>query len=250
MAVYAPLPQQKLDALMDQEGHTNGEIIIIGPQGSLKDDYFVRGKDCRNVEWRQDTYIEAANETTDLTVLAPNHATSSSSSRQNDLDTFSPTLTIPSLLSSNQEVETDWESDSSCDSNVLHIVILVSTRLSISHLLSLPPTITRLGLINVPFPVSIHRLPSLCPLIVVLDLSYNTWLNPSSSGSSSAGDNPAVPNPGLLPEKPVAGLTLVEKVDWGRWHGLKVLGWRGCFLSEKMVDRVNRGRWDDVEIIS
>jgi hypothetical protein len=79
---------------------------------------------------------------------------------------------------------------------------------------------------DVPFSLPLHRLPSICPLIEVLDLSYNKWLRP--------------------------GMKEFERVAWARWSKLRVLGLRGCEFREldlETLARVNEGRWNDVEIV-
>jgi hypothetical protein len=120
-------------------------------------------------------------------------------------------------------VESDWESEDLSE-KPLHSLILVSTRLSSSTLLTLPPTLTRMALINLPESLTLYRLPKICPLLALLDLSYNHWLKGSTS--------------------------LLTKVDWSRWSHLEVLGLKDCAVSEQLVVMINRGRWDDVKIVT
>ncbi|KIJ69052.1 hypothetical protein HYDPIDRAFT_123078 [Hydnomerulius pinastri MD-312] len=102
---------------------------------------------------------------------------------------------------------------------------LLSTLLSVPTFLALPPTITHLALLNIPFQVPLQRLPTICPLLVLLDLSYNSWLSPK------------------------AGPRILEEVGWGRLRRLEVLGLRGCLVTSKLLVEVNRGRWEDVKVI-
>ncbi|KAF8077864.1 hypothetical protein FPV67DRAFT_16852 [Lyophyllum atratum] len=178
-AVHSPLPNSKLYALCEPDGHADTELIVVGPSASLRDDYFIRA-------------IPDAN--------------------QDMLD---------------DEEDASWDSERDLGSDPLSTFILMSTRLANSSLLSLPPTITHMALINLPTPVSLHRLPGTCPLLVTLDISYNTWLSP---GSDSA-------------EK------VLDRVDWSRWNYLRVLGLRKCHVSSGMLVKLNRGRWDDVEVV-
>lgn len=120
----------------------------------------------------------------------------------------------------------DWEIEDGSD-NPLRSIILVSTRLPTSTLLLFPPTLTLLALINLPNSIPLYRLPKLCPLLSVLDLSYNFWLNEAVGGTTYA----------------------LDKIEWSRWSRLRVLGLRGCFASIELLEQINRGRWDDVNII-
>ncbi|KAF8965248.1 hypothetical protein BDZ97DRAFT_797260 [Flammula alnicola] len=124
------------------------------------------------------------------------------------------------------EDDQDWESEDLSDTPLLSL-ILVSTRLPTSTLFAFPPTITRLALINLSTSVPLHRLPKICPLLVLLDLSYNVWLkDPMGEGGNS-----------------------LEKVPWTRWNHLEVLGLRDCYISDGLLQRVNKGRWDDVKVV-
>ncbi len=69
----------------------------------------------------------------------------------------------------------DWETEESTEEPLLSL-ILVSTHLPTTILFALPPSITRLALIDLPTPIPLHRLPKLCPMLILLDLSYNKWL--------------------------------------------------------------------------
>jgi len=173
-AIHAPLPDSKLYALYGHEGHADGDLIVIGPQATLRDDFFIRSS----------------------------HASPSNN------------------------VMVDWDSEKSTP-EPLSTFVLMSTPVAITTILTLPPTITHMALIRLPTPIPLHRLPGICPLVEVLDLSYNTWLSPTS------GDAPK----------------RLERVEWNRWNNLRVLGMRECLISDEMLRKLNRGRWDDVEVV-
>lgn len=175
-AIHSPLPEWKLYTLFNVHGHADGEIIIVGPSASLRDQHFLR-------------------------------------------DTLIGDDTTVSLESSN------WEEED--PSSSLETLVLVSTRLSTSTLLTFPPTLTHLALVDISTPVSLHRLPKLCPLLVVLDLSYNHWLNDTN------GDIPVA----------------LDKIEWSRWSHLQVVGLRECKISPELTGKINKGRWDDVNIV-
>ncbi|KAJ6596998.1 hypothetical protein DFH09DRAFT_108492 [Mycena vulgaris] len=120
----------------------------------------------------------------------------------------------------------EWESDDWLPPPPMHTFVLVSAHLSFSTLCSLPATLTRLALVNLPTPVSLHRLPTTCPLVECLDLSYNTWLVAEKEAQERLG-----------------------KVKWSRWHQLRTLGIRGCHVPADMIAEVNKGRWDDVRVV-
>ncbi|KAH9180648.1 hypothetical protein EDB89DRAFT_1900477 [Lactarius sanguifluus] len=88
--------------------------------------------------------------------------------------------------------------------------------------------VTRLALVNLSAPVPLHRLPDKCPLLEVLDISYNDWLGEPAWGGERA----------------------LEKVAWQRWAYLKILGCRECGIALEELRRVNEGRWDDVTIVT
>ena len=177
-AIHFPLSDWKLDILFHPDGHADGEILVVGPKVSLRDDYFLRG-----------SHELQSN---------PRHP----------------------------RPEGDWESD--CLSvKALQSLLMVSTRLSASTLLTLPPTLTHIALINIQNAIPLHRFPKICPLLEFLDLSYNRWLG-----------------------QPGEGISILDRVEWTRWIHLKVLGLRDCHVPEDILQKVNRGRWDDVAIVT
>ena len=188
-SIYQPLPSAYLDTLLNLEGHTNGEVIVVGPQASLRNDFL------RVQEKQQPTFD-----------------TDKPSSQHNNGDSDS------------------WDDDNGgYESPPIHSFILISASLSTSALSTLPPSLTYLALISLPSPIPIHRLPKKCPLLEVLDLSYNVWL------ASTAQDN----------------ANLLDGVIWSRWSRLRVLGLRNCGIAQNdaSLKKVNAGRWVDAEII-
>ncbi|PPQ76216.1 hypothetical protein CVT24_008948 [Panaeolus cyanescens] len=121
--------------------------------------------------------------------------------------------------------ELDWESEEHSNEPLRHL-FLVSTRLSTAMLLTLPPTLTHIALIHLPSPIPLARLTKLCPLLVLLDLSFNSWL----CNQLDAED-------------------ILDKVDWSRWSHLQVLGLRECYVPADLLQNVNKHRWDDVSLI-
>lgn len=180
-AIHFPLPDWKLDVLFYPDGHADGEILVVGPKVSLRDDYFLRGSH-------------------ELLHFNPRH---------------------PQPLA-----DEDWESES-LSVKPLQSLLMVSTRISASTLLTLPPTLTHIALINIHNPIPLHRFPKICPLLEFLDLSYNRWLG-----------------------QPEEGISTLDRVEWTRWIHLKVLGLRDCHVPEDILKKVNRGRWDDVAIVT
>jgi hypothetical protein len=178
-AIHFPLSDWKLDVLFHPDGHADGEILVVGPKVSLRDDYFLRGS--------------------------------------HELQ-FNPRHPRP---------EEDWESDYP-SVKPLQSLLMISTRLSASMFLTLPPTLTHMALINIQNPIPLHRFPKICPLLEFLDLSYNHWLG--------------------QPEG--EGISMLDRVEWARWIYLKVLGLRDCDVPGDVLQKVNRGRWDDVAIVT
>lgn len=120
----------------------------------------------------------------------------------------------------------DWDAEGDTPES-LNTFILVSTPLAPSALLRLPLTVQNMALINLPFSIPLHRLPGICPLLEVLDLSYNTWLAEDSQD----------------------GQKILNSIDWRRWNQLRVLGFRGCHFPHGVIVKLNKGRWDDVQVI-
>jgi len=121
----------------------------------------------------------------------------------------------------------DWEADDPfVDSFELQTLALVSTDLSFRTLPTFPRSLKRLALVDISTPLPIYQLPSLCPSIVVLDLSFNSWL-----------------------KDPDQSRAILGVVNWDKWDRLDVLGLRSCSVHQDALDRVNQNRWVDVQII-
>ncbi|THU88400.1 hypothetical protein K435DRAFT_677665 [Dendrothele bispora CBS 962.96] len=123
-------------------------------------------------------------------------------------------------------VSKDWDSDD-WTPNPLQTFIVMSTRLAPPLFLTLPPTITHMALLNISPSIALHRLPTICPLISFLDLSYNTWLNPMSIDTANS----------------------LGRLDWNRWSHLHTLCLRECSIPDDVLIKVNKHRWEDVVII-
>ena len=127
------------------------------------------------------------------------------------------------------DVESDWqEQQPEHEIQPLTAVAIVSTTLSIHVTLALPSSLTRLALLHLSTLIPIHRLPDKCPLLELLDISYNPWLAEPAWGGERA----------------------FERVAWGRWAYLKVLGCRDCGITLEELAKVNEGRWEDVRIVT
>lgn len=143
-----------------------------------------------------------------------------------------PSTSSSSISSTLWEEADSWDSDDMVDASSLHTFVLLSARLTVSTLLTLPHTITHMALINLPVAVSLYRLPGICPLLVFLDLSYNKWLGDSESHATAKD----------------TGSKMLEKLDWTRWMSLKTLVLRECHVTAWLLEKVNKGRWD-VQVI-
>ncbi|KDR81692.1 hypothetical protein GALMADRAFT_221558 [Galerina marginata CBS 339.88] len=181
-AIHSPLPERKLYDLFNTHGHTDGEIIIMGPSATLREHHFLRA-----IQFSEDS--------------------------------------IPSRRMGPTQEILDWEAED-LSGNPLHSLILVSARLNTSTLLTFPPTVTHLALVNLPTPVPLYRISKTCPLLIVLDISYNFWLYDA-----------------------IEAATALDRIEWSRWGHLEVLGLRGCCVPVGLTEELNKGRWDDVEII-
>lgn len=179
-AINCPLSQIELNAICGEEGHADGELVVVGPHATLRSDHFRRIHPSRESGVPEECALE-----------------------ESTWDSFATQGSEPSTLFS---------------------LVLLSTPLTFA-LSDLPPTITCLTLVNIPKPMSLQRLPLYCPLVSLLDLSYNSWLIPAS------------------------GEKLLQDYPWTKLRYLKVLGLRGCRVTSALLSQVNRGRWDDVHVI-
>ncbi|KAL0946621.1 hypothetical protein HGRIS_012817 [Hohenbuehelia grisea] len=196
-AVHAPLPDALLYPLLEDEGGADGELVVVGPSGTIRDGHFGEPR------------------------------------------TFTATNTGSSTQGVEMEDEWDAPEHEYPEAEPIHTLALISARLTVTVLLTLPPTLTHIALVHLPSPVPIHRLPPLLPRLTVFDLSYNEWLGyrPPEQESSS------------MSFKTEDGILLLERVEWSKWRGLKVLGLRECIITLEVVSKVNKGRWDDVQIV-
>ncbi|GBE82167.1 hypothetical protein SCP_0405470 [Sparassis crispa] len=199
-AVHSPLSNAKLYALCNTDGHADGELIVVGPQASLPRDY-LRAEPDRLGSSRQD--VDAA-------------------------------------VHEGEDEDEDWSWDSPASHadtpSPLTALILLNTPLSVSTLFTFPPTLTHLALLALPSPAPVHRLPRICPLLEVLDLSFNPWVGQSDSAARGAW---------IL----ARGEMILDRLEWNQWGRLKVLGLRDCGVGTEIARRVNMGRWVDVEIV-
>ncbi|KAH9854236.1 hypothetical protein C2E23DRAFT_914859 [Lenzites betulinus] len=223
-AVHDPLPNAKLYPLLQPEGHADGELIVVGPQATLQRDLLLSLS--QNATARR---VTAEEEEPDDRGEGP------SSNGNSGHDDGGADDTTEDAAEASDEDESSWEADSSSQetSPQLHTIIVLNAPVHITTLFSFPPVLTRLALVALPAPTPVHRLPRICPLLVVLDLSYNPWLNepPGGQGAESASE------------------TVAQRVEWTKWARLRVLGLRGCDVPRDVLMQVNRGRWDEVEIV-
>ncbi|KAF9454573.1 hypothetical protein P691DRAFT_692227 [Macrolepiota fuliginosa MF-IS2] len=220
-AVNSPLSSARLSALWEPVGHAHGEIIIVGPGAVLKDNYFIRSH--------------------------TGHAGNIQFSTEDDAD---EAMTTQKPEESEEDREWDAEDTDVDKGTPLATLILLNTSLSSSTFFSLPPTITHLALINLSTPAPIHRLPNICPLLIVLDISYNSWLGANfSSGGEGQGAIGVLGEPRQPREPTIRAIVDLGRVDWQRWCHLKVLGFRGNYIPEDLAEKVNEGKWDDVDIV-
>ncbi|KAG9318855.1 hypothetical protein JVU11DRAFT_961 [Chiua virens] len=137
----------------------------------------------------------------------------------------------PDPLQRDDALAETWDAVEALDTDesaALRSLAVVSSPLSAATVLAFPPTITHLALIDVPRWLALWRLPTICPLVVFLDLSYNTWLRADERGR---------------------GAPVLEEVGWNGLRRLEVLGLRGCHVTPKVLLELNRGRWEEVRVI-
>jgi hypothetical protein len=207
-AVQSPLSGARLRALLGGEGrnHVEGELVVVQPASPLRPEMFRTHAHMR-VHDRQHQHESASEEPWQWDDA--------------EADRFGSTVT---------DVGSDWQEqdESEQEQQALTAVAIVSTTLSIPVLLALPSSLTRLALVHLSAPIPIHRLPDKCPLLELLDISYNPWLAEPAWGVERA----------------------LERVEWGRWAYLKVLGCRDCGVTLEELGKVNEERWEDVRIVT
>ena len=190
-AVHAPLTMSELTALCDGQGSLDGELIVVGDQPS-----FLRS-------W------------------------------------FRNSITGPHGVAAHRVIgaDDDGNSEDSCDDTqsvdmepvVLTSLSLVSAALSAPIFRALPASITHLALLNLPHPILLQKLATICPRLVFLDLSYNAWLDCT---------------PGWRAQN------LLMDVDWWKHRYLQVLGLRGTALTSKLLARITQGRLEDIKVVT
>lgn len=190
-AIYAPLSQIELDGLCEDTTQVDTELIVVGPRNTLR--------------W--------------------------SAFRRNDHTTDACQGDTDKLERRHSEPNESWEAVQPQDSEPLELrsLAVLSSPLSAVTVLAFPPTITHLALVNIPHRIPLQRLPMICPLLVLLDLSYNAWLY-----SCEVVDR---------------GKPILEEVGWGKLRRLEVLGLRASPVTPTLLLELNRGRWEDVRII-
>jgi hypothetical protein len=203
-SIFRPLSNSRLSALCEPEGHADGELIIVGPQAIIRGGFSSGSTSNRSGKSTSDVHQRPKGD-------------------QSEADCLS------------------WDSiDDGTAQPPLHTLVLLSTSISVLDLLAFPPTLTHLGLISLHSPVRVHRLPAVCPLLVVLDLSFNKWMG---ARSSTVGQNFEMDGAVVEVDE------FLGTVNWTRWNRLEVLGLRGCSINGETRFRMNIGRWSDVDVI-
>ena len=212
-AVHEPLPSAKLYALCAPDGHAAGELFVVGPQASVQRDPLVGHAPSLAVHREEDKRAEDEDGDGDEGAAAGAEA--------EDDET---------------EAGGSWDADEEVGADEpppLHTLVVLNAVVSPSALFVFPLTLTRLALLALPLKAPVHRLPRLCPLLEVLDLSYNPWLNEPPEGRVTFQTNQST----------------LERIEWAKWTQLRVLGLRACNISAEVVEKVNKGRWDEVEVV-
>lgn len=139
-----------------------------------------------------------------------------------------------STRSSNIVVE-DWDVENNDEDNnhhngnpdvstPMHTFIALSASFHSSHIPLLPASITHLALLNIS-KTPLHSLPHMLPHLIVLDLSYNPWINESHA----------------------------LRIDWRVWIDLEAVVLRGCRIEagdrKSIKEEMCKGRLLDVEVI-
>ncbi|TFY72673.1 hypothetical protein EVG20_g348 [Dentipellis fragilis] len=195
-AVHCPLSNATLYSLFDPGGHADGEIIIVGPQASLRSDAF------------------------------------RPSSKEPEPTASSQSLSV-GTTGPEERPEASWDVAAADDEwstpgpAPIYSLILLATTLSVPTLLTLPPSLTLLALLHLPSAVPLHRLTGKCPQLEVLDLSYNSWLGTAQWGERGLFEQVAwnrwrhlrvfgCRECGITPEA-------LREVNHGRWTEVEII---------------------------
>lgn len=233
-AVWRPLSGARLRALLGEgRNHVEGELVVVQPASPLRPEMFFR---TRKTQTQTQTYAIQVNDR--QRQRQHQHAESGSEEpsswqqwdddRDAEAEDSEADHSGRSTVTVTLDAGSDWQEQEQEDEQVFTAVAIVSTTLSIPVLLALPSSLTRLALVHLSAPIPIHRLPDKCPLLELLDISYNPWLAEPAWGVERA----------------------LERVEWGRWAYLKVLGCRDCGVTLEELRTVNEGRWEDVRIVT
>lgn len=212
-AVRSPLSGARLRALLGEgRNHVEGELVVVQPPSPLRPEMF-------RTQTQTQTHVHMR-----VDDRQHQHRPESGSEEPWEWDDARADHSGSTVT----DAGSDWqEQESEQEQQPFTAVAIVSTTLSIPVLLALPSSLTRLALVHLSAPIPIHRLPEKCPLLELLDISYNPWLAEPAWGEERA----------------------LERVEWGRWAYLKVLGCRDCGVTLEELGKVNEGRWEDVRIV-
>ena len=212
-AVRSPLSGARLRALLGEgQNHVEGELVLVEPASLLRPELF-RARAHTVGQYGHGHGREGERGWGESGLEAP---------WQWDRDDAGADH------SGSADAMPDWQEQEGEEQQPLTAVAIVSTTLSIPVLLAFPSSLTRLALIHLSAPIPVHRLPDKCPLLDFLDISYNPWLAEPAWGGERA----------------------LERVAWGRWAYLKLLGCRECGVTSEELRKVNEGRWEDVMIVT
>ena len=212
-AVRSPLSGARLRALLGEgRNHVEGELVLVEPASMLRPELFRAHAHTADRHGHGREWAEGEGR--------DGGESGSEVPWQWDRDDAEADHSGPT------DALSDWQEQE--EQQPLTAVAIVSATLSIPVLLALPSSLTRLALIHLSAPVPVHRLPDKCPLLDFLDISYNPWLAEPAWGGERA----------------------LERVAWGRWAYLKVLGCRESGVTSEELRKVNEGRWEDVMIVT
>ena len=194
-AVRRPLSSAKLYALCGEEGHAEGELLVIGPEATLKRSALAKDKG-KQVDRR----IRAAH--------PPSGDDTADGTTSCDADDF-------------------WDAPGDT-ATPLTTLALTMTPLPHELLSYLPPTLTHLALVALPQPAQIWRLPEMCPLLEALDLSYNDWFSGAAPTSEGSLDRVVWRRWRYLRVLGLRGcgigVDIVSKVNAKRWTDVDIIG--------------------------